>query len=323
MKIGASNGYLIKNFGVQESIEILSKAGFDSIDYSLSANDEITDYKLFAEYTDQEFDKYFLSLKTFMDERNIMVGQTHAHDQWYITEYNDKLGIKDDFYRTAKGRFEFNSSQRYIDLMVKCIRATSILGSKYVIIHPLILPSYKYDNNREECKKYNMEIYSRLIPYLEKYDVKVGVENMFTWAPEITQTHQYCPTSCSRPEEIIDYIQTLNSDRFVACLDLGHLNLTCKDTNDTVDGGVLKLHKYLKTLHVHDTDGFEDLHVPPFMGNIDWVKVCKALKEVDYKGVFNFEIGGGYFNKFGKENIQFSADYLYSTGKFLTKLMGK
>lgn len=323
MKVSASNGYLIRNFGVEKSIKILSNAGFDAIDYDLNANDDITDYKLFTQYSDKEFDEYFLSVKNYMDNHNIFVQQTHAPDQWYITEYNDKLKIQDEFSQTADGRFQFNLSERYINLLIKCIRATSILGSKYVVIHPAILPTYKYDNNREECKKYNMEVYSRIIPYLEKYNVKVGLENMFAWAPKITETNQYCPTCCSRPEEIIDYIETLNSDRFVACLDLGHLNLTCKDTNDTVDGGILKLNKYLEALHIHDTDGFEDLHVPPFMGNIDWVKVCTALKQVDYKGVLNFEIGGGYYNKFGKENIQSSAEYLYSTGKFLANLIEK
>ncbi len=44
MKIGVSNGYFLKNFGVEQSIKIISKAGFQSIDYNLDVNDAITDY---------------------------------------------------------------------------------------------------------------------------------------------------------------------------------------------------------------------------------------------------------------------------------------
>ncbi len=323
MKIGASNYNLIKRVGVEKSIEILAKAGFDSIDYNLETDYTLDTYKLIREYSDEEFDGYFKNVKKIIDANGIEVEQTHAPYQWFITEYNSACGIADEFYNTAEGRFDFNLSERFFDLSVKSIRATSILGAKYIVIHPIMIPiSMKsYEASREERKKLNMDFYTRLIPYLEKYGVKMGFENMFDWREVITGTHQYGPSTCSTPEEIIDYIESLNSDRFVACLDLGHMNLTGEDTKDTVDGAVLKLGKYLEVLHVHDTDAFEDLHVPPFMGNIDWFRVCKALKKIEYKGVFNFEVGGMYFGKLENEKLQAGADYLYSTGKFLTELI--
>ncbi len=297
MKVGASNGYLIKKYGVEKSIEILAKAGFNSIDYSLEENDVITNKKLFFEFTDEQFDEYFKNVKALLDKHKIEVGQTHAYT----------------------GFFNWTTTEDYFNVTVKCIRATNILGCKYTVIHPIILPSYKYDENKEECKKHNMDFYTKLIPYLKKYDVKNGVEPMWNWDDE---KKKICPTVCSRPEEIIDYIETLNSDRFVACLDIGHINLTCLDTGDTVEGSILKLGKYLEVLHVHDTDGIDDLHVPPyFMGNIEWKKVCESLKQVNYKGIFNFEVGGTYYDKFDSSAVQSCADYMCATGKFLTELI--
>lgn len=301
MKIGATNEFISKILGEEKAIEVLSSAGFDSIDFSFISSDFLCNGKLFSEYTDEEFDNYFINIKKILDKNNIIAGQTHA----------------------LTGPFRVTTTEEYFNKTIRCIRATAILGSSYTVIHPLILPSYKYDDNKEECKKYNIDFFSRLIPYLEKYDVKNGFENMFAWAPVRTKENQYCPTVCSRPEEIIDYIETLNSDRFVACLDLGHINLTCKDTNDSVEDAILKLRKYLKIIHVSDNDGFEDLHVPSFMGNMDWIKILNALKEANYEGIFNYEVGSNYYEKFGRDNIQNSADYMYQTGKFLTKIIEK
>ncbi len=106
----------------------------------------------------------------------------------------------------------------------------------------------------------------------------------------------------------------------MACLDIGHLNITAADTGDTVDGAIRKLGKYLEILHVHDTDAYEDLHTAPFMGgNIHWVKVMQALKDIQYDKTFNFEVGGRYFKPYGTENLQTSANFLYQIGKFLTE----
>ena len=185
MKLGVSNYALIKNFGEEKSIEILSKAGFDCIDYNFESCDDFNNKKLFVGATDNEFDEYFIKLKKLLDKNNITVGQTHAHT----------------------GSIEFTTTKEYFDIIVRCIRATNILGCKYIVIHPLILPSYKYDQNKEENKKINMDFFTKITPYLVEYDVKNGFENMWNWDEE---TQKICSTVCSRPEEIIDYIETLH-----------------------------------------------------------------------------------------------------------------
>jgi sugar phosphate isomerase/epimerase len=45
----------------------------------------------------------------------------------------------------------------------------------------------------------------------------------------------------------------------------------------------------VRTLHVHDNDGRYDLHLIPHYGVIDWEDFGKALKEVQYQGVFSLE----------------------------------
>ncbi len=296
MKLSASNVYLSEVLGERGAIETLAKAGFDAVDFCLETSDDINGGRLFADFSDGEFDEYFKNIKCILDENKISVGQTHAHT----------------------GPFSLTSSEEYFNTVIRDIRATAILGARYTVIHPLIMPECKYDEYRAENKKYNMDFFTRLIPYLEKYGVKNGIEPMWNWDDE---KQKICPTVCSKPEEIIDYIETLNSERFVACLDIGHINLTGGDTGDTPATAIRKLGKYTEILHVHDTDGIDDLHVPPFMGNIDWLEVTRALSEVGYSGSFNFEVGKNYFKKYGSDAVQSCTDYMYAVGKFLTSLI--
>ena len=41
--------------------------------------------------------------------------------------------------------------------------------------------------------------------------------------------------------------------------------------------------------HVHDNYYEKDLHLMPYMGKLDWSALIRALKDIDYKGVFSLE----------------------------------
>lgn len=47
--------------------------------------------------------------------------------------------------------------------------------------------------------------------------------------------------------------------------------------------------KYLKVLHVHDSDGQRDRHWYPGTGAVDWDDFTAALKEVGFAGVMSLE----------------------------------
>ena len=53
---------------------------------------------------------------------------------------------------------------------------------------------------------------------------------------------------------------------------------------------VRELGKEIRVLHVHDNRNQIDLHLPPFYGRIDWYDFANALREIQYTGVFSFEI---------------------------------
>lgn len=90
-------------------------------------------------------------------------------------------------------------------------------------------------------------------------------------------------------DELNSYVDQLDEACFGICLDTGHLNLHDKDQRNFI----LKAGKRLKALHIADNQGETDQHMMPYgRGNIDFDEVIRALREVDYEGLFNLEIPG-------------------------------
>jgi sugar phosphate isomerase/epimerase len=81
-------------------------------------------------------------------------------------------------------------------------------------------------------------------------------------------------------------------DYFGFCLDAGHANLT----NRNIKEYVKELGDRLTILHIHDNNGFEDMHMIPYSylatpssHVCDWQGFVEGLKEIGYKGVLAFE----------------------------------
>ncbi|MCJ7813909.1 MAG: TIM barrel protein [Candidatus Atribacteria bacterium] len=74
-------------------------------------------------------------------------------------------------------------------------------------------------------------------------------------------------------------------------VDTGHCNITSSLYNHS---GLVEclpeIKNYLCHLHIHDNFGKSDDHYLPFRGNIDWKGFVKDLKEINYPGVFMFEL---------------------------------
>jgi sugar phosphate isomerase/epimerase len=72
------------------------------------------------------------------------------------------------------------------------------------------------------------------------------------------------------------------------CFDSGHAQID----EDAVALARLLAPRTICT-HLHDNDGKNDLHLPPFHGTIDWPGVMKALAQSGYKGTYTFECLSG------------------------------
>ena len=121
----------------------------------------------------------------------------------------------------------------------------------------------------------NIEQLKRLAAYVEGKDVMICLENL--------------RGIVRNADELCYIIDRIGSDHFGICLDTGHLNLTDKDQR----AFILKAGKRLHALHIADNEGERDQHMMPFgRGNVNFLEVVRALREVDYEGLFNLEIPG-------------------------------
>ncbi len=279
MKLSSTTDHLQKTFGLQKSVEILAAAGYDAIDFS----------QFDKSVYESDFGKdYYTEIRKFAESKGVYFNQSHAP---FASSFQDE--------EKTKKRFKE---------IVESIKRASYLGVQNIIVHPCQHLVYDAEGNPEKLFEYNMDFYKKLIPYCEEYEIKVALENMWQYTGYINHS------TCSRPDEFIKYIDTLNNDCFVACLDIGHAALVREDP----DLFVKKLgNKRLKCLHVHDVDGINDSHTLPYYGKINWEKVMKALAEIDYKGDLTFEADGGFMGEKPEILLPDCAVLMQKTGRQL------
>ena len=156
--------------------------------------------------------------------------------------------------------------------------------------------------HEEEIFEKNMEFFRSLLPYAKEFGVKIALENM--WQKEPKRGYIY-PSACGTAKEFARYIDTLDSEYFVACLDLGHCGLVGEEAQDAIR---ILGHDRLKALHVHDNNYKEDTHTLPGLMMMNWDEITRALADIDYSGEFTYEADNflkNFDNAFKPEAVRF------------------
>ena len=158
--------------------------------------------------------------------------------------------------------------------MEKCFRMAKLLNCAYVVIHPIMPYGTKVDPDPEGMFQMNVEFFRSLLPAARENGVTICIENM-----------PMRRLSISPPAETLRLIEAIGDPNVAFCLDTGHSIVRSTQPGDAVRMGA----KYLKVLHVHDSDGEMDRHWYPGEGAIDWADFSAALKEVGFSGVMSLE----------------------------------
>lgn len=237
-------------FGNEKAVKMICESGFDCLDHSF-----FTGKPGSMHIEKPEFMVDMEKLRKTAESYERVFNQTHA-----------------PFASFREGDDEFNEWVK--PLIIKAIEATAVLGAKYVVIHPFGLS--------KDQKQANMDFFGSLIPYAEKNNVVIAIENMFGYDPELDRIVK---NVCSDGAELADYIDTLGSDNVCACIDIGHCGLVGEDPAEMIR----QLGSRLKSLHVHDNDHKSDKHTLPFLEKINFKAVMKALKDIEYIGELTLE----------------------------------
>ncbi len=234
-----------------EEYAALKAVGYDAVDYNGMCSEP--GYGLFA-LSDEEFERELLRDRAAIEAAGLEIFQTHG-----VWPYDDT--------KPEQKELKFEA-------MVKSIKGTAILGSGYVVVHPVMPFGWNESPHHEQDVRENIEYMKKLVPYAEKYNVKIALENM---------PNPYVP--CGPVEELVECIDEVNSPYLVACLDVGHSTALGYDAGDAVRILGNRIH----CLHIHDNDGKRDLHWFPYYGVTDWVHFTAALREIGYAGAISLE----------------------------------
>ncbi len=275
----------------EESIPLIRDAGFDCFDLSLF--DMLDDSNPF---NGPDYIKKAQELRKIADACGIPCNQSHAP---FPSSYpND----------TPEG---MEANRKLPEKLRRALEVAAIVGAKNIVVHPR--QHLHWTDHAAELMEENCAFYESLLPYCRSYGIHVAVENMW-------QQNRYGKTivdsTCSRPDEFASYMEMLDPEWFVACLDIGHCTLTDHSPADMIRA---LGHRHLHALHVHDNDGVVDLHTVPFQPNaakVNWSAVTDALAEINYDGDLTLEVDSFLF-RLPRELLPASLKYMAETARYL------
>ena len=246
----------ILKFGSVNAVKMIADAGFDAIDYEM--RDAFNNKNIVS---DDERRSYAKMLLQEAKRNNVYFNQAHALT--YIPA--------DDPEESHRLLREANKT---------VIEIASLMEIGMLVVHPVSFGGYI--GNEKYVFERNMEYFKELLPYAEKYGVKLACENMWCGDKRKKVT---TGSTCSNPYEHAYYVDAMNSEMFVACLDVGHSSLAGREAQDCIR----VLGDRLQALHIHDNDYLDDMHTLPGLSEMNWDEITKALADINYKGDFTFE----------------------------------
>jgi len=153
----------------------------------------------------------------------------------------------------------------------RCMRVFRDLGTDRMNVHPFTrVPLHDEDWVIGQ----NIDALARLADFGREIGIKIMLENM----PHFSRVAQIKPILEAVPDAGL-------------LLDVGHANL---DTPYNYSEELLAhFGERLEHVHVSDNRGsHDDMHLPLGVGNINWLRVVRALKNVGYDGTITIEVFG-------------------------------
>jgi sugar phosphate isomerase/epimerase len=251
MKIGITSG-AVARYG-DARYEKLRALGFDAVDLNMM-NRSLPFYTC----EEQDLPALVRAEKELAEKNGIAFFQTHG--PW---EYPPKDATEED-------RAALMADMR------RGVRVTALLGSKYMVVHPLTpFGTHEPEGVGEQTFEINVAFWRALMPTAKEYGVTVCLENM----PFRHYSH-------SLPADILKIVHAVNDEHFAICLDTGHVNVF-PEADIYKEMQLIK--DKLRVVHVHGNDGQNDQHLLPYFGKLDWEAFGRAWRDIGFEGVFSFE----------------------------------
>ena len=192
-----------------------------------------------------------------------------------LRTYIDDLG-----FTIPQGHTSFHlglCSQEGVDLIKRDLEMFQVLGITKAVVHAAGGKNLPDEERYARWVKYLGE----LSDFVDGTGITLCLENLFS-NPLVNSA-----------DKLLQLIADAGDKNMAICLDTGHLHLS--NTNSGLEQSqgefIRKAGDKLQALHIVDNDGLGDTHQMPYSARkgVDWVDVMQALRDIDYKGLFNLE----------------------------------
>lgn len=242
---------------VFETIDFFADAGFEAVDINFTGTILPGAFAHEPMLDGDGWRERMEQLRARAGERGLKIVHSHA-------PYHHRYDPNSTGYPTG------------VEMTRRAIEATGLLGGTYVVAHPLMTPDRAATLTEE-----SIAALEPLARYAEGFGVRLAVENM----------------RCTRPETLAEIADRIGAD---VCWDVGHAHICGLDQ----EASLTALGSRVKVVHIHDNFGLRagslasqgpscsDLHLPPFLGTVDWDSFLRGLDQIGFAGAFNFEVPG-------------------------------
>ncbi|MFW6270547.1 MAG: sugar phosphate isomerase/epimerase family protein [Bacillota bacterium] len=252
MKTGINCWCFPADFNLEQSMKIAQKTGFDGIEINMEEKNKSEEISLNLNSTDKDIKK----IKKKAENLKIEIPSISTSLFWNysLTDSNKKI------------------REKAINILKKMIDAADILDVDTI----LVVPGVVNENvSYREAYKRSLRVFQEVESYAEKKEVNIGIENV--WNKFLLS-----------PLEMNKFIEKIDSP-YVGCyFDVGNvLNFSFPEYwIEILADKILKVHvKDFKT-GIGNMSGFTHL----LQGDVNWPRVIKALKEVDYNDYLTAEL---------------------------------
>lgn len=291
MKLVTSSNRIFRSFGEQEGIRILKEAGYDALDLTLTRLSTDPSFR----FCNEDWREYAEQVARWSKDLDIPFLMSHPPFEFNWENPNEL-------------------EERFFPLTIKALEISAIVGAKIAVVHPYTFGENQY--NQKEIFETNMNIYRRLLPVAKDLGVKIALENMYR---RDEKRNIFVPCVCGTPEQFNSYIDALDSEYIVGCLDLGHCSVVGIEAQDFIRA---MGSDRIQALHVSDNDYIHDIHTLPGFGKMNWDEILKALADIGYRGHFTFEADRFMLN-LEDEFKPVAARFMAERGRFLIEKMKK
>jgi len=241
----------VNGFGPHKNmLDLLKNAGFEAVDVDLKQ----------ATCLRPDWQDYVKSLREELDQKGITCMQVHLP---FDSLLNCCTNVNQELEQASRN----------------AVYAAQILGANWCVFHPRTAMSKQYD--WDISRKYTKEALMPLVEIAEKIDTGIAVENIPVF-PDCPQ-HRFFG---SDPDDLCELVDSANSSHIGICWDTGHANLMSFDQPKVIR----QLGSRIKCTHLHSNYKEQDWHLLPIFGIIDWKRIMKAFRDIEYAGDLSLEV---------------------------------